>query len=64
MIVFMLVVPTYLEYHVIVSNHGFINGRETAICIGILLVFTCTFAAIMSGCTRAKRHEILGGVAA
>jgi hypothetical protein len=60
----MLIVPIYLEYHVITSSHGFINGRETAICIGILLVFTLAFAAIMSCFTNAKRHEVLGAAAA
>ena len=64
MILFMLIVPTYLEYHVIASNHGTINGQETAICIGVLLIFTLTFAAIMSCFTKAKRHETLAAAAA
>jgi hypothetical protein len=64
MIVIMLIVPIYLEYHIIVSDHGLISGRQTAICIGIMLVFTLTFAAMMSWFTKAKRHEILAAAAA
>ena len=64
MIVVMLIVPIYLEYHIVVSDHGLISGRQTAICIGVLLVFTLAFAAMMSCFTKAKRHEIFAAAAA
>ncbi|KAL8893018.1 MAG: hypothetical protein Q9215_000022 [Flavoplaca cf. flavocitrina] len=57
----LLVVPTYALYRV--TN---IKGSSTtnATCIGILLVATLVFSAVLSLFTKAKRHEILGASAA
>lgn len=64
MILFLLIVPIYLLYHLVSQDDGRLDGRNNAICIGLLLVFTLAFSAIMSLFTRAKRHEILGAAAA
>ncbi len=41
------------------------SGKDTAIIIGILLVFTLTFSGALSSLlTRAQRHEILASAAA
>lgn len=64
MILFLLIVPIYLLYHIVSREDGNLSGRSNAICIGVLLLFTLTFSAIMSLFTRAKRHEILGAAAA
>ena len=63
-IVFMLVVPIYLEYHIVVQYRDLASGRENAICMGILVVFTLMFSAIVSCFTKARRHELLGASAA
>ncbi|KAL9079221.1 MAG: hypothetical protein Q9157_001890 [Trypethelium eluteriae] len=57
----LLVVPIYVLYH-LVADIG--TSRSDAICIGVLLVFTLAFSAILSLFTRARRHEILGSAAA
>jgi hypothetical protein len=64
MILFLLIVPVYLLYHLVESKHGLLSQRLNAICIGILLVFTLIFSAIMSLFTAAKKHEILAAAAA
>lgn len=66
MILALLVVPIYLLYHLVSNNisDGVLDGKSNAICIGVLLVFTLAFSAMMSLFTRAKRHEILGAAAA
>ena len=60
-ILILLVVPIYVLYHIV-------NGVEThnayAVCIGVLLVFTLAFSAVLSLFTRARRHEILAAAAA
>lgn len=61
MLLVLLVVPVYIMYH-LVTNLG--NNRTDAVCIGVLLVFTLAFSAVLSLFTRAKRHEILGAAAA
>jgi len=61
MILFLLIVPVYLLYH-LVSTLG--TSRTAATCMGVLLVATLAFSAIISIFTRAKRHEILGAAAA
>lgn len=64
MILTLLVVPIYLLYAFVGHSKGGFSGRTTAICIGILLIFTLAFSAALSLFTRAKRHEILGAAAA
>ena len=63
MVLVLLVVPIYLLYHLIneVEDAG---GRVYAICMGILLVSTLAFSAVLYLFTRAKRHEILAASAA
>lgn len=61
MVMVLLGVPIYVLYH-LVSDVG--TNRAYAICIGILLIFTLTFSAMLSLFTRAKRHEIFGAAAA
>jgi ABC-type transport system involved in cytochrome bd biosynthesis fused ATPase/permease subunit len=60
MILVLLVIPIYIMYQLV---HGG-NNRTDAICIGVLMVFTLAFSAVLSLFTRAKRHEILGAAAA
>jgi hypothetical protein len=60
-ILLLLIVPIFILYHLVDS----IGTRKTdSICIGVLLVFTLAFSAVLSLFTRAKRHEILGAAAA
>jgi hypothetical protein len=63
MVLLLLVVPIYLLYHLIneVKNP---DGRTYAICLGILLVSTLAFSAVLCLFTRAKRHEVLAAAAA
>ncbi|KAL8942350.1 MAG: hypothetical protein Q9216_001732 [Gyalolechia sp. 2 TL-2023] len=56
----LLVVPTYALYHVTSKDASSTNTT----CIGILLVATLVFSAVLSLFTKAKRHEILGASAA
>ncbi|KAI4270248.1 MAG: hypothetical protein L6R38_007191 [Xanthoria sp. 2 TBL-2021] len=56
----LLVVPTYALYRVTNIKASTTN----ATCIGILLVATLVFSAVLSLFTKAKRHEILGASAA
>jgi hypothetical protein len=59
MILFLLIIPIYVLWHLE-------NGRASAsaVTIGVLLVFTLMFSAVLSLFTRARRHEILGAAAA
>ena len=61
MILTQLIIPVYILYKL---NNSIHNETLVAIHIGILLVFTLVFSAILSLFTRAKRHEILGASAA
>lgn len=63
MIVAMLILPIYLLYTLVSKTGGDLDRQSTASCIGILLVFTLLFSAILSLFTRAKRHEILAAAA-
>jgi hypothetical protein len=56
----LLIVPIYLLYH-LVTQMG--NRKTDALCIGVLLIFTLAFSAILSLFTRARRHEILAAAA-
>lgn len=64
MIVALLIVPIYLLYNLVKDKQGTLDAHSTGICIGILLVCTLLFSAVLSLFTRAKRHEILGAAAA
>ena len=60
----LLVLPIYLLYHFVNgAPNGVMTGNQNAICMGILLVATLLFSAVLSLFTRAKRHEILGAAA-
>lgn len=61
MILVLLVLPIYILYHLI-KDVG--TGKAYGICIGVLLLATLAFSAILSLFTRAKRHEILAAAAA
>lgn len=63
-IVALLIVPIYLLYNLVSHTNGTLDRSATAVCIGVLLVFTLLFSAVLSLFTRAKRHEILGAAAA
>ncbi|EON69660.1 hypothetical protein W97_08941 [Coniosporium apollinis CBS 100218] len=63
MILVLLIVPIYFLYH-IVNGPARTTNRANALCMGILLVFTLAFSAVMSFFTRARRHEILAASAA
>ena len=60
-ILVLLVVPIYILYNMINNVN---TDRAYAICIGVLLVFTLAFSAVLSLFTRARRHEILASAAA
>ena len=57
----LLIIPIYLLYQ-LVAEIG--TSRSYTICIGVLLVFTLAFSAVLSLFTRARRHEILAAAAA
>ena len=63
MVLVLLVVPIYLLYHLI-NEVGDVDGRIYATCLGILIVSTLAFSAVLCLVTRAKRHEILAAAAA
>lgn len=60
MILALLVVPIYILFR-LVNDLG--NNRTDAICIGVILVSTLAFSAILSLFTRARRHEVLAAAA-
>ena len=64
MILSLLIVPIYLLYNVVKDKAGNLDANSTGICMGVLLVSTLLFSAVLSLFTRAKRHEILGAAAA
>ena len=63
MILFLLIIPIYVLWHLARELE---NGKASAsaVTIGVLLVFTLIFSAVLSLFTRARRHEILGAAAA
>ena len=67
-IIALLIIPIYLLYNLAKASREAdeqsLDQDRTAISMGILLVFTLVFSAILSLFTRAKRHEILGAAAA
>lgn len=61
MILFLLILPIYLLFKL---TEGVQTPHSNAMCIGVLLVFTLAFSAVISLFTRAQRHEILAASAA
>ena len=64
----LLIIPIYVLYTLEKAsskdgNHS-LELDSTGAYMGILLMFTLLFSAILSVFTRAKRHEILGAAAA
>jgi len=64
MILTLLVLPVYALYHVSATFENTNQSTSNAICVGILLVATLLFSAVLSLFTKARRHEILGASAA
>jgi hypothetical protein len=60
-ILILLVVPVYVLWHLSILSQ---SGPNTPTTIGILLIFTLVFSAVLSFFTRARRHEIFGAAAA
>ncbi|KAL5418912.1 hypothetical protein PMIN03_000755 [Paraphaeosphaeria minitans] len=60
-ILLLLIVPIYILYHLVTDVK---TDKVYAICIGILVVATLAFSAVLSLFTKAKRHEILAAAAA
>ena len=56
MILILLVIPVYVLFR-LSDNNDTGAGRTNALSIGVLLVFTLAFLAVLSLFTRAKRHE-------
>ena len=61
MVLALLIIPVYILWHLMGAIQ---SGKDTAIIIGILLVFTLTFSGALSLLTRAQRHEVLASAAA
>lgn len=61
-ILILLVIPIYLLH--LVTSEVLDADRENAVCVGILLVSTLFFSAVISAFTRARRHEIFAASAA
>lgn len=68
MVIALLIIPIYLLYTLEKASsradEQSLDRDRTGACMGILLVFTLLFSAILSVFTSAKRHEILGAAAA
>jgi hypothetical protein len=56
----LLVVPIWVLYHVTLTMG---SKNSNALCIGILLISTLIFSAVLSLFTKARRHEILAAAA-
>ncbi|KAK4953650.1 hypothetical protein LTR10_008253 [Elasticomyces elasticus] len=63
-ILFLLIVPIYLLFHLAGGPQDTISPHANAICIGILLSFTLLFSAAMTLFTSARKHEVLGAAVA
>jgi hypothetical protein len=63
MILFLLIIPIYVLWH-LARQVEIGSASASAVTIGVLLVFTLIFSAVLSLFTRARRHEILGAAAA
>jgi len=62
MILALLIIPVYLLWNLSKGGDDMSN-TTTAVIMGVLLVFTLVFSAVLSLFTRAKRHEILAAAA-
>lgn len=56
----LLILPVFLLYRL--TEHHNLDITYT-VSIGVLLVFTLLFSAVLSLFTQAKRHEIFGAAA-
>ena len=56
----LLVVPIWLLYHFSVTFNA---TRSNVLCMGVLLVATLVFSAVLSLFTKARRHEVLAASA-
>jgi len=67
-ILLLLVLPIYALYKLSSSSgsssSSSLTSNSNAACIGVLIVATLVFSAILSLFTKARRHEILGASAA
>lgn len=59
-ILLLLVIPIWLLYHISVTLD---TNRSNIVCMGVLLVATLAFSAVLSLFTKARRHEILAASA-
>lgn len=57
----LLVLPVFLLFRLTVAD-GSIEATYT-VSIGVLLIFTLVFSAVLSLFTKAKRHEVFGAAA-
>lgn len=61
MVILLLIIPIYLLWHL---SDEVQTTKTNSMTIGVLLIFTLVFSAVLSFFTRAQRHEILGAAAA
>lgn len=64
MILMLLILPVYALYHVSSAFYHINANTSNAVCMGVLLVATLLFSAVLSLFTKARRHEVLGASAA
>jgi hypothetical protein len=57
----LLIVPVYILWKL---TRTIENNKMVGVIIGVLLIFTLVFSAVLTLFTRAKRHEILAAAAA
>lgn len=57
----LLIVPVYILWKL---TRTIENNKMVRVIIGVLLIFTLVFSAVLMLFTRAKRHEILAAAAA
>jgi len=55
-----MIIPVYILYS-LVGELG--TRKANATYMGVLLLATLAFSAVLALCTRARRHEILGAAA-
>lgn len=64
-ILLLLILPIYALYKLSSTTApSGLTAHSNASCIGVLIVATLVFSAILSLFTKARRHEILGASAA
>ena len=57
----LLIAPVYILWKL---TRTIENNKMVGVIIGVLLIFTLVFSAVLTLFTRAKRHEILAAAAA